>query len=1280
MKLKHILLTAVMALFAVSASATSAEELKIYINPGHGSWGPNNRHMATIGHSPISTTDPDTTDFFESNTNLVKCLAIFHRLCDYGLKNDSRNGLDLTQNVVMSRVKNGPYPYEYIYEYKEITDSIDPWGNQAIDTVLVQNPDNYNAYNRTLSEIATEVETFGADMMISVHSNAATDGNTVNYLYFAYDGYGSDTDKNAISTAMSLCGWNHRILERHTMWTHYDYTMTATDVANGKGKIGAQKLGVMNHSVPGYLVEGYFHTYQPARHKAMNFDVDHIEGLTYARGVADYYGLTKETTGDIYGVVRDHHDKFSDDLYSPNASTYDVYRPLNGVEVTLWQGETEVAKVTTDVNYNGAFVFKDLTPGDYTVTFSHADYMADSVWTSDAASEEPAAALAVTVNAAEVTYPTAFIENKAYTPPTTVYVNYPDSTAGKGYTVFPQYETKATAYDLLATQLEGKTVRRQLLREDRLYVLALDASNEPYVYVADLAGDSIITLGTTAAAGDIYKISDIALTADGYLVGINKANQAYGGTMNINGYKWENNESGVPTGELSVWWTNNFAGNWSNGIGGESMIYSGTLASGKMIYTGTTTGTGGNTRLVICTISDGNYLGYMRNNQDGTYIKTGYLGETYEMTLSPRADDQIIFNSAQVQPFEIKLNETDTKAPTILAHLSEGLLEAASTGEHYFKYADRDFMVAPAVADGNVTGIKMLDITDGLASATEIAIEAEFDATAYTYVSAHGELALTLSTDELTTGATIELFLAVDGKVTKFEEYDDYTTVSPETGTANPYAYALKSEFANNKLSISYSLNAAAADVNIYVKDESDGVVATYAAGELVAGAHTAEIETGELEEGTYTWEIEVAGAEKTAVETFASYRFYHPRGVDVDNNMESPSFGNIYVTEGMTSSSTTYHSNTTNSGGLGLYAFNAAVEPIINEATGKYGFTGGWTLNQKIGSSNGADLARVRVAEDGRLFVTRMSNAGNYIMYAPSFEDLAANNTFTSLFDGLTLDTSTYKYSDASGNFMAAANLGFDIKGSGEDLKMIALSANSNLWSFVYSGGSTDEYALGNATSLPVPTNVPALTGKYTIAPQCTNVEYDDRGGIWYCQMRQTPTEAQPGLVYIDKDGNEKYKDLIARGGGGVRVSPDGTRIAIAIGYNSGTRYFGIYDLVWAEDGTPALNMEYKIDHGIGRQVYDIAWDLAGNIYICGNSGEYMKAFALPRTEPFTTKAASKYAFTVVSTGIDNIEETGADAAPVYYNLQGVQVENPENGIYIVKRGNKVTKEYIRK
>ena len=54
---------------------------------------------------------------------------------------------------------------------------------------------------------------------------------------------------------------------------------------------------------------------------------------------------------------------------------------------------------------------------------------------------------------------------------------------------------------------------------------------------------------------------------------------------------------------------------------------------------------------------------------------------------------------------------------------------------------------------------------------------------------------------------------------------------------------------------------------------------------------------------------------------------------------------------------------------------------------------------------------------------------------------------------------------------------------------------------------------------------------------------------------------------------------------------------------------------------------------------------------------------------------------FTKTSTGIEDIvtdDAVNADAPAVYYNLQGVRVTNPSNGIYIVRRGNKVTKEYV--
>ncbi len=48
-------------------------------------------------------------------------------------------------------------------------------------------------------------------------------------------------------------------------------------------------------------------------------------------------------------------------------------------------------------------------------------------------------------------------------------------------------------------------------------------------------------------------------------------------------------------------------------------------------------------------------------------------------------------------------------------------------------------------------------------------------------------------------------------------------------------------------------------------------------------------------------------------------------------------------------------------------------------------------------------------------------------------------------------------------------------------------------------------------------------------------------------------------------------------------------------------------------------------------------------------------------------------------SSAVTDIEIDNSDAPAVYYNLQGIEVANPENGIFIVRRGNKVTKEVIR-
>ncbi len=1328
--MKKILLLATAALLSVGASAqTSKEDVRIYINPGHGSWGPNNRHMATIGHNPISSEDPDTTDFFESNTNLQKGLALLGKLEEYGVPfdrtknqtNDNPNrigaALDLSQNIVMSHVKCGPYPYSNVKD----------------ETLGYIPDDQQNDFNRTLSTIAAEVDANNFDMFISIHSNAATDGNTTNYLYFAYDskllksdgtpkdGYEVEgAELKAAAIEMSRCGWNHRILDRHTQWSHYDYTMTKEDVAAGKGKIGYQALGVLNHAVPGYLVEGYFHTYQPARHRAMNFDVDQLEGVDYARGVADYFGWEKESYGAIYGVVRDKNVKFSDAVFTPKAGTPDVYKPLNDVDVTLKDSEGNVVDTyKTDVNYNGAFVFKKVQPGNYTVEFSHPAYKPE-VYADNKPSSEPIT-LNVTVKPAVTEYPYVFLADTSWTAPEVVYVDYPDSTANKaGFNLLPLYETKATAYDLLAEQLAGKTVRRQLVRDDKAYVLALDEANEPYIYVADLANNTANALDMTAVAmgtNGKLKISDIALTADHYLIACGMSGNHYDnasasgrgeerGTVKV--YYWSNNEETKLPETCNAWFETKTSSNMTYAIVGGTMAYSGTLAEGKLTLTsqhGTKTADIA-MRMERLLISEEKYIGDERldtwaKNYNETVNKYFYVDQLsadgrYEMTLSPRSTEDVLhyfIDGNKTTPMEFYFAATGAANPATIER-NETFVNAGVNGASFFKYAGKDLMVAPKVnEEGKVAGIQLFDITEGIAKAKEIALQgAEIEPVEYKYASAHGELALTLSATEVTTGATIELFLVVDGKTTKFTCGDYYKSVSLAkntiTGTANPYAYALKGELNGTKLAVSYSLNAAATNVTVNVLNAEGEVVTSEEIGAQEAGNYTDEIDVSELESASYTWEIVVDGAEKATIERYVSHRFYHPSGLDIDNNPENASFGTLFVTEGYnqgkTSNSTgTYVSAQPNGAfGGGLYIFDAAGNQILNKE-GTARFYPSWLTNQdrNLGSATaatvGADFNEVSVAQDGRIFVNRYNFSGDYYLVAENLETLVSTGEFTSLLAGKTMTNGIYMDGD---NYFAGPAQTFDVYGAGEDLKLLAISRLDNSIDAVYNKNLAVEYALGTATALPAPTTYEPLNKKYTISyDRKTNIQYDNEGGVWYIQYRGAPSAEQPALVYIDANGEIKYFEGAggkARYQGAIAVSPDGKRLVASSASGVAT----VYTIVRAENGDITLNEDYRLTHNMGGSLYSATWDAAGNFFLGNASNEVVQGYAVPRTEAAVTPAAAKYAFNTTNVGINKVAVDNDANAPVeYYNLQGVKVSNPSNGIFIKVQGKKTEKVYIK-
>ena len=371
--------------FTLISLTNFAADRRVYINPGHGSWCANCRPMATIPYPNLSSTGmPDTLGFYESNTNLWKGIYLRDKLQEAG-----------GYTVFMSRTANGPA------------------GSTSTDN---------NKYNRSLSEICEEVEANNIDYFISIHSNAATEGTNTNYPIILYRGTDS-SEKVTGSKARANASWD-RLKEINT--SGFEYYTSYTNSRNVRGDISFYNssssygyLGALKHSAPGFLSEGYFHTYQPARHRALNPDWCCQEGLRYFRGIVDYFGTTKDDKGYIMGAVRTKEKSINHSLYTYNSKTNDKYAPIHGAKIVLRNASGDVIKTdcyhyvkrmlknqdyyTTDNNYNGIFVFENLTPGKYTLTV-HAKGYKDYTQT-------------VTVTANTTTYPQIFLESGQGTEP-----------------------------------------------------------------------------------------------------------------------------------------------------------------------------------------------------------------------------------------------------------------------------------------------------------------------------------------------------------------------------------------------------------------------------------------------------------------------------------------------------------------------------------------------------------------------------------------------------------------------------------------------------------------------------------------------------------------------------------------------------------------------------------------------------------------------------------------------------------------------------------------------
>ena len=440
----------------------------------------------------------------------------------------------------------------------------------------------------------------------------------------------------------------------------------------------------------------------------------------------------------------------------------------------------------------------------------------------------------------------------------------------------------------------------------------------------------------------------------------------------------------------------------------------------------------------------------------------------------------------------------------------------------------------------------------------------------------------------------------------------------------NTFAFGLESELNDTALVVTYRLNNSTATSVDVVVLKGDKVVATVA-GTTTIGKNTVAIPTATLPQGfQLTWKVVVKG---TSVETPTQeekiYSFYHPSGLDIDNNPENPTFGMLLINEGMQAvkGETGYVSS---GFGAGIFAFTPSLDLIPNGELP--GYNGGveFTTGRADGAGTAYAPRRIRISEDGRIFVTSLNTDGNYL-----WEVNPANmNEWTPVFQGTLTDNK--ELIDADSNFVAAPNNGFDVKGAGENLQLMMYSVNlPGITGAAMSGFRCDEYNLGTATSWATAPSKNWVLGKYAINYTGTQVVYDNEGGIWIASYRGTANDANPGLVHINADGVEDAKLVWSNvRQAGIRFNNDFTKLVVA-GNNGAAKKATIYAVSKDANGAPVLTEETVIDMAsVGNNLNDFAFDYAGNLYACGNSAEKLIGWAMPYSGVVETPAASKYAF----------------------------------------------------
>lgn len=1091
-------------------------------------------------------------------------------------------------------------------------------------TVYMSRTLNREEDDRPLSEIAEEANANNVDAFLSIHSNALGTNTGTNYLLLLYHGYDNAPTVEQ-SLPMATAAWPRLISNQLTVWTHYT---TSTNIRGDFSFYGnTSGLGVLRPlTVPGFLSEGSFHDYQPETHRLLNDDYRKLEATNFYRYFCDYFGASLPSKGVIAGFVKGKDETINHPRFVYKAGTHDRWLPLNGAGVKLMNTAGDSLDFyRVDTLYNGIFAFHNLNPGTYKLRLTAKDHT-----TKDTT---------VTVAPAVTTYAKMYLVNENIIVPKDTTPDYPEPVQEAGIAPLKNYRFTETS-TAIPDWLSEAQIRKAIFRNDKLYVL----TETPKIIIANATTfQKIREMDLTGISGGMITLSDIAFTSDGYLLACNKDTVSLPELKNryFKVYTWDN-DSVAP----KLLFQTQSQANWANGIIGETFAVSGPRWKCKIYTTSVTSGTSKQIRIVGLQYEEGiSAVGYKYMMSTTDYTEALW-GTKPKFTVSPTGGDHIIIDSDKLKPREYQFDwGKPDRDPLVLkgtfAEKSGYNLENVASGSNFFRHAKRVFMASPVCnADSSQVGVALFDVTDGLQNAVKISAkmkETGLGETKATYMMAGAKV----------NGYDIDLLVLAQN-----QGIGRYRNQAPDP-KANIYASALKVDNSdgNHKLKFTLNENASIVDINI-IKDNT--IVKVIPAGALGKGNHTINANFDDLQAGNYTWSVTTTAESidrplKLTDNANVLMQFNYPYGVAVDNNLDSPFFGRVYISE---AAAGTLPGRSTQDG---IYILDAALTDVTGQGSTPYSGGVAWVTN-----SNSSPF-RLSVGEDGNVFICDWSDAhpGVWIMNPAN-----PSAPFVPVFDGLTKASSG----------LSSYN-GVNVHGSISHIYSTGKGADRRLYTF------DEDYTNATATSTGnlLQYNIGTLQTPYQSAPivvyndaangnlqQNFNscIAPDGRGGWWISQYRSADAATIPSLIHVNTVGVVDFNsgltpDLIGNSNrGGMAVNHDGTRLAMGC-----DNELKIFEVSFNASGIPALKRLHSIKPALGLYTTDVAFDRAGNVYAVSYSDKRLGVWALPKVENQFTTPAQADQILIITTGLSEPQS----------NQQFIKVyPNPANDLITIHSAGK--------